>query len=239
MLRLSISAWDKKEYDQERRLKKALKDLAILKITCVNGKFLELQYIKTQVQNITDDSSFQNFKFNYVERAKITICNNAVIWTDKVIGCVKSRFEDGSHKDILQAACKALNSWTVMEETPKENTTGFGCETGHVEENGDNGNDEQSDDVHKQSDDENGKHCDNNNKNDVNSAENSFCFTEVDSSTYLLTKQFEHLLLINRRSNFLIEDGIKDSPRLCQKNPAKPKTIIIPNENVDGKPPKL
>ena len=121
MLRLSISAWDKKEYDQERRLKKALKDLAILKITCVNGKFLELQYIRTQVQNITDDSSFQNFKFNYVERAKITICNNAVIWTDKVIGCVKSRFEDGSHKDILQAACKALNSWTVMEETPKEN----------------------------------------------------------------------------------------------------------------------
>ena len=54
-----------------------------------------------------------------------------------------------------------------MEETPKENATGFGCETEHVGENSDNGNDEQSDDDNEQSDDENGKHCDKNNKNDV------------------------------------------------------------------------
>ena len=61
---------------------------------------------------------------------------------------VKSRLEDDSHKDILQAAYKVLNSWTVIEEGPKENMTGFGCgcETEHVEENSDNGNDERSDD---------------------------------------------------------------------------------------------
>ena len=78
--------------DQERRLEKALKDLAMLKTICVNGKVLELTYVEI-LQNITNDRSFQNFKFNYVDRAKTTICNNAVIWTNKVIGCVKSRFE--------------------------------------------------------------------------------------------------------------------------------------------------
>ena len=34
-------------------------------------------------------------------RLKITICNNAYIWNNKVIRCVKSRFEDDSNKDIL------------------------------------------------------------------------------------------------------------------------------------------
>ena len=119
----------------------------MLKKTCVNGKVLELPHVKSLLQNITDDDSFQNFKFNYVERVKITICNNAVIWTDKVIGYVKSRFDDDSHKDILQAAHKVLNSWTVMEETPKENIAGprCRCETQHVEKSSDNGNDKQSD----------------------------------------------------------------------------------------------
>ena len=167
----------------------------MLKITCVNGKVLDVQFIRTLFQNITNDSSFQNFKFKCVKRAKITICNNAVTWTNKAIGCVKNRFEDDSHKDILQTACKVLNSWTVMEETPKESMTRFGCEMEHFEENNDNGNDEQNDDYNEQSDDDNGKHCDNNNKNDVNSAEDSFCFTEVDSSINLLTKQCENLLL--------------------------------------------
>ena len=60
-------------------------------------------------------TSFQNFKFNYADRVKTTICNNAVIWTNKVIGCVKSRFEDDSHKYILQVAYKVLNSWSVMK----------------------------------------------------------------------------------------------------------------------------
>ena len=53
-------------------------------------------------------------------------------------------------------------------------------------ENSGNGN-------NKQSDDDNGKHCDN--RNDINLAKNSFCFTEVDSSIDLLTKQFENPLL--------------------------------------------
>ena len=42
------------------------------------------------IQNTTNDESFQNYKFNDVEKAQITVCNNAVIWTHKVIGCVKS-----------------------------------------------------------------------------------------------------------------------------------------------------
>ena len=73
-------AW---EANQERRLEKALKGLAILKTICVNGKVFELSYIKTLLQNTADNGSFQNLKFNYVERAKITICNNAIISTDK------------------------------------------------------------------------------------------------------------------------------------------------------------
>lgn len=36
---------------------------------------------------------------------------------------------DDSHKDILQATYKVLNSWTVMEENPKENTAESGRET--------------------------------------------------------------------------------------------------------------
>ena len=88
-----------------------------------------------------------------------------------------------------------------MEETPKENTRGFGCEREDVDENSDNGNDEQSRDGDEESDDDNGKHCDNDNKNEVNSADNSFRFTEVDSSIDLLTKLFENPLL---NANFQI-----------------------------------
>lgn len=81
-----------------------------------------------------DDDSFQNLKLNYVERTKIIICSNAVIWSNKVIGSVKRRFEDDSHEDIVQAAYKVLNSWRVMEEIPKENMRRSGCETEHFEE---------------------------------------------------------------------------------------------------------
>ena len=52
-----------------------------------------------------------------------------------------------------------------MEETPKENMTGFRCETEHVEENSNNGKDEQIDYDSEQSRDDNGKCCGNNNKN--------------------------------------------------------------------------
>ena len=65
-------------------------------------------------------------------------------------------------------------------------------ETELVEEHSGSGNNEHSDHDDEQSDDDNGKHCDNDNKNDVNSAKNSFGFTEVDFSIDLLTKQFEN-----------------------------------------------
>ena len=165
-----------------------------MKTICVNGKVLELPYVKTLLQNTTYDESFQNFKFNYVERVEITIYNNAIMWIDKVIGCVKSHFEDDSHKDIIQAVYKVLNSWTVMEETPKENTTRSGSETEHVEGNSGKRNNEKSDDDDEQSDDD-GEHCDNDNKNDLNSAKNSFLFTEVDSSIDLLTNSSKNPLL--------------------------------------------
>ena len=70
----------------------------MLKTICVNGKVLELPYFKTLLD---DNGSFQNFKFNYAERVKITICNNAITWTDKIIGCVENRSEDDSHRDII------------------------------------------------------------------------------------------------------------------------------------------
>ena len=104
MARLSIPAWDRilfapahaveriffglaEEDSPEWRLEKALKDLAMLKTIFDNGKVLKLPCVKTLLK-IQDNVSFQNVKFNFVEKAKITICNNAVIWTDKVTGCV-------------------------------------------------------------------------------------------------------------------------------------------------------
>ena len=62
------------------------------------------------LQNTTDGGFFQTFKFNYVETAKIAICNNAVIWIDEIIGRIKSLFKDDSHKDIIQAAY--VRFWT-------------------------------------------------------------------------------------------------------------------------------
>ena len=104
MARLSIPAWDRilfapahaveriffglaEEDSPEWRLEKALKDLAMLKTIFDNGWALKLPCVKTLLK-IQDNVSFQNVKFNFVEKAKITICNNAVKWTDKVTGCV-------------------------------------------------------------------------------------------------------------------------------------------------------
>ena len=55
--------------DQERGLKKALEDFAMLNTICFNGKVLELQYDKILLQNITDDSSFQ------ISNLIMLICN--------------------------------------------------------------------------------------------------------------------------------------------------------------------
>ena len=52
--------WQKKTntaIDQESRLKKALKDLAMLKTICDNGKVLKLPYVHTRLQNTSDDGS--------------------------------------------------------------------------------------------------------------------------------------------------------------------------------------
>ena len=65
--------------DQERRLEKALDDLALLKTICDSGRILELPYVKTLLENTKDDGLFQDFKFNYLERAKTTIVSNASI----------------------------------------------------------------------------------------------------------------------------------------------------------------
>ena len=135
--------------------------------------FSNKTYDKTLLQYTIDDGYFQNFKFNYAERVKITICNNAVIWTNKVIECIKRRSKDDSRKDIIQAAYKVLNFWTVTEETPKENTSGSGCEKKHDEQNSDIGNSKQSYDRNEeQSDHDDGKHSGNDSANDVNSDEN-------------------------------------------------------------------
>lgn len=66
--------------------------------------------------------------------------------------------------------------------------TESGGEAEYELENSGNGNDKPSDD-----DDDND--CDNDNKNDVNSAENTFLFSELDSPTDLLTKQFQKPIL--------------------------------------------
>ena len=60
-----LLGWQKKiltALDLEKRLEKALKDLAMLKTICHDGKVLELPYVRILLQNMTDDRSFQNFK---------------------------------------------------------------------------------------------------------------------------------------------------------------------------------
>ena len=63
----------------------------------------------------------------------------------------------------------------------------------------------------EQSHDDNGNYCGNNNKNYVNADENSSRFIEVDCSIDLLKSSFKY-----RHSNILVEDGIQESPTLCQ-----------------------
>ena len=105
---------------------------------------------------------------------------------------------------------KVLDSWTVMEETPKENMKGSRGEMEHDKENKDNVNDKQSDnDNGKQNDDDGSKRCDNGNEYEVNSAENSLYWSWL---LNWLTDQ-----TICWRSNILVEDEIKEPRRLCQR----------------------
>ena len=63
LLKKLSPCWQKKivtAVDPEKRLKKALKDLAMLKTICGNNKVLKLSYVTTLLKNTTDDGSFQN-----------------------------------------------------------------------------------------------------------------------------------------------------------------------------------
>ena len=73
--------------------KKKLKDFGTLKTACVNGKNgkdLELPYGKTLLQNITDDGSFKNFKFSYVERAKLKFAKMPLYGPSKLLDASKA-----------------------------------------------------------------------------------------------------------------------------------------------------
>ena len=111
--------------DQERRLEKALDDLALLKTICDNGRILELPYVKTLLENTKDDGLFQDFKFNYLERAKTTIVSNASIWVEKVTECVRNRFDSDTNKVIVNAAYVNVNDDTseVATEDGKDSTS--------------------------------------------------------------------------------------------------------------------
>ena len=79
-------------------------------------------------------------------------------------------------------------------------------------ENSDNGNGKPSDD-----DDDND--CDNGNKNDVNSAKNRSVFSELDSPTGLLTKQFQKPILNTDVQISSPKMEYKSfHPRLCHRN---------------------
>lgn len=59
-------------------------------------------------------------------------------------------------------------------------------------------------------------HFDDDITNEVNSTGNSFHFTELDSSADLLAN-LKKISFKCRRSNILVEDGIQESPRFCQR----------------------
>ena len=60
------------------------------------------------LDNTNEDGEYQTFPFKYVERAKTTIENNAVVWCDKVLECIQKRF-DGDGNKIVDAANQILN----------------------------------------------------------------------------------------------------------------------------------
>ena len=78
----------------------------------------------------------------------------------------------------------------------------------------------------EQSVNDNSKHRDKDSKNDVNSAENSFCFTEVDSSIDL-TKQFGNPLLNADVQISLLKVDYKRVSKIMSTKTAKPKIWII------------
>ena len=119
-----------------------------------------------------------------MKRAKTTVCTNAIIWTDKIIECVRTCFEGNVHRDIIDATYKVLNTWN-MDGTSSRTNDKVPCNK-NVVENIDENNDTDdnfSDDDKEESD-------------DASSEVNNLClFTNIDTSIDLLANQFENPLL--------------------------------------------
>ena len=132
--------------EQEQKLEKALKNINLLKGICEKGRCLELPYIKMILDNTNEDGEYQTFPFKYVERAKTTIENNAVVWCDKVLECIQKRFDGNGNKKIVDAANQILNCscWEIEAdfETMKRAS-------------GDNSNNDESTDDDSEYDDSN------------------------------------------------------------------------------------
>ena len=128
--------------DQERRLKKGLKGLALLKTICDNGKVFDLSYVTTlEIQLIMAPSKVLNLIM--LRGRKLQLIIMSLDRSTKLLHAAKA-VSKMIHMKI--AAYKVLKSWIVMEDTSKKSTTGPGCNMVYDEENSDNGNDQQSDD---------------------------------------------------------------------------------------------
>lgn len=126
--------WQKKidtASDPEKRLEKALKDLAMSKTICDNGKVLELPYVKTLLKNATDDGSFQNSIMLRRQNLQFVILPS--YGPTKLLD-VSKPVSKWTHIKISYKHHEVLNSLTLMEKASKKNSTGSGSETKNDEE---------------------------------------------------------------------------------------------------------
>lgn len=128
--------------DQERRLKKRLKGLAMLKTICDNGKVFDLSYVTTLETQLMM-APFKVLNLIMLRGRKLQFVIMSLYRPTKLLHAAKA-VSKMIHMKI--AAYKVLKSRIVMEDTSKESTTGSGCNIEYDEENSDNGNDQQSDD---------------------------------------------------------------------------------------------
>ena len=189
---------------------KALKDLARLKTICDNGKVLELPYTKTLLQNTSNwDGSFQNSKCNYFRGQKSQFVIMHSYGPTKLLNASKAVSKITHIKNIIQATRKALNSWTVMEKAPKENTKGSGCEMGHEEEDSGNGND-------KQSDDDDGEHFAGRRQRERRKLScRVISLYRSEFLNWFIDQTIRKISFKYQRSNILVEEGIQESLGLC------------------------
>ena len=192
--------------EQEQKLEKALKNINLLKGICEKGRCLELPYIKMILDNTNEDGEYQTFPFKYVERAKTTIENNAVVWCDKLLECIQKRFDGDGNKKIVDAANQILNCQCWEIETDFETMK---------RASGDNSNNDESTDNDSEYDDSNGDNSgDDDDQGDeldleeesapdstsadsghelssTKDTEASSLFTKADFAIDILSKQFE------------------------------------------------